>query len=64
MTPEQREAEKNILKKKKLDEKKTEKIKNIRLQWALLKMDTEIKKSLKLDNTVNLRNFKEKDLNK
>ncbi len=44
--------EKQRLKLKKIEEKKREKIKNIRIQLALLKLDREIKKSLQVDNTV------------
>ncbi len=52
MTVEEREEEKNKLKHKKLEEKKREKLKSIRIQLALLRMDREIKKSLQVDNTV------------
>lgn len=44
----------NQRKEKKIYEKKLEYVRNIRIQIALLRMDFEIKKSLKVDNTVNL----------
>jgi hypothetical protein len=52
LTQQERAEEKLILKRKKLEEKKREKLKSIRIQLALLRMDREIKKSLTLDNTV------------
>lgn len=51
LTQQERDEEKLILKRKKLEEKKREKLKSIRIQLALLRMDREIKKSLTLDNT-------------
>ena len=41
-----------MMKRKKLEEKKREKLKSIRIQLALLRMDREIKKSLHIDNKV------------
>ena len=52
MTREERIKEIEYLKLRKLEEKKLAKVKSIRIQMALAKMDVEIKKSLKVDNTV------------
>jgi hypothetical protein len=57
LTQQERAEEKLILKRKKLEEKKREKLKSIRIQLALLRMDREIKKSLTLDNTVSSSSF-------
>lgn len=55
MNGQEREEEKLKLKRKKLEEKKRDKLKSIRIQLALLRMDREIKKSLQVDNTVILK---------